>query len=211
MIIFDCDGVILDSNRFKINAFELLVEPLCSLEEKKIFLEYIRIHFGKSRFHFIEYLLRNILETYSIDLYESLLSNYSEMCLSLYKECSMTEGALNFLSNNNQLKFIASGSSQEELRGVFEHKNIAKYFESIYGSPKTKRDIVVEIMSGLSGKEKVVMVGDSKSDMNACKDIPNITFVYMSDYSLQKEEFIDFQGLKIKNLTELGAVLVKYL
>lgn len=201
VLIFDCDGVILDSNQLKMKAFELVTSD-SSTQEQQEFLEYVRLGFGKSRFHFFEYYLKEITKNYSKDLYNEILKKYSDCCLKLYLSCLITDGALKFFKEDDSLKYVASGSAQSELREVFNSRDIRKYFEEIYGSPCSKREIIERII--LSNPDgEFVMIGDSKSDFNACEGLKNVHFIYMSQYSMQRSEFQAFEGNCIKNLGNL--------
>lgn len=62
LYIFDCDGVILNSNALKIVAMkEALLALSFSAGKVAECVEYFSKNFGKSRFHHIKYFIENIL------------------------------------------------------------------------------------------------------------------------------------------------------
>lgn len=60
--IFDCDGVILDSNHLKIEAMKNALEAHFSAQDlTEACVDYFRHNFGKSRFHHVAHFLDSIL------------------------------------------------------------------------------------------------------------------------------------------------------
>ncbi|RXJ74684.1 haloacid dehalogenase [Veronia nyctiphanis] len=195
--IFDCDGVILDSNELKIEAMKnALLAHFSIIPEVDLCIDYFRNNFGKSRFHHINHFLNNILnvEQQQRDRYEKLLlADFSKQCRKLYLNAEITPGFLNFLKLCEGKRYVASGSEQEELRNVFIAKRLDKYFDGIFGSPTPK----VELIRHILNKEKnmnAVMFGDAESDMvSACQN--DIEFVFYSRYSNVKDKMLKLCAL----------------
>lgn len=184
--IFDCDGVILNSNQLKINAME---SALCALSigdnQIKRCCEYFRKNFGKSRYHHVEHFVSNILqiehETTRKELELKIITLFSNQCQKLYLEAELTPGFLEFLQTLRGKKYIASGSAEDELRSVFRERGLDHHFSEIYGSPTAKSDNISHIL-GLEETEKAVMFGDAISDLEA--SIANkIDFIAYRTYS----------------------------
>lgn len=172
IFIFDCDGVIFDSNQLKIDAMRLAIKA-CSFNNEKVdkCINYFSANFGKSRFHHVDHFIENILgvSVKERDLVnQKILECYSSQCKSLYLEAELTPGLLNFLSSLDGKKYIASGSEQDELINIFEQRNLTKHFNEIYGSPTTKTDLVKKILRE-SNSSKALMFGDSLSDLDAAE------------------------------------------
>ena len=94
MYIFDCDGVILDSNQLKIEAMKNTLKVYFSdqnmIEEC---LEYFRKNFGKSRFHHVAHFLEKIFmiatkKQSEIELL--ILEDFSKRCRTLYLSAALT-------------------------------------------------------------------------------------------------------------------------
>lgn len=173
VFIFDCDGVILDSNQLKIDSMENVLSRL-SLPKSGILraIKYFSKNFGKSRFHHVDYFLENIfeVETSTKEKWRNkILDGFSIECEILYLKAQVTPGFELVISNLKGIKYIASGSKEDELRNVFKRRGLNKYFAEIYGSPRNKSDIVAEIKKRHK-ESKIVMVGDAISDFEAASN-----------------------------------------
>mgnify|MGYP006399370073 CR=1 FL=1 len=184
-LIFDCDGVILDSNELKIQAMETaLVKSGCQNSQVSELSNLFRKNFGKSRFYHVSAFAKLINKDESWET--QVLEYYSSMCRELYRNSDLTPGFLDFVSRSKAKHFIASGSEQAELRSVFEEKGLSHHFEKIYGSPKKKSQIVSEVVKTFVGK-KFLMIGDAVSDYEAAKD-NNIDFLCYIPFSNVESE-----------------------
>ena len=183
--IFDCDGVILDSNKLKIKAMKnVLLDMKFSNEKVDKCISYFKHNFGKSRFHHVKYFIHNILcgESVEYDATEQeILNKYSLQCKKLYMIADITPGFVEFINGLTGIKYVASGSEQAELREVFREKKLDIYFDEIYGSPTTKSELVKNILNN-SSFSKVVFIGDAVSDFEAAEK-NEIDFIFYSPYS----------------------------
>jgi HAD superfamily hydrolase (TIGR01549 family) len=197
IIILDCDGVIFDSNHLKLDAFR---DALSKFHKDTVddFIKYFKNNFGTSRHHLIKVFIGEFLkQEFDEKLYEEILSRYSQNCVKLYKKSDMTKFFFKFIETYKTKKlFVASGSDQEELRMVFKSRKLNKYFIKIYGSPTKKNEIVQKISLKNSN---AIFIGDAKSDMLAAKE-SKIDFIFMSDYSTNKEMKKDITLNSINNL-----------
>lgn len=188
--IFDCDGVILDSNQLKIdamrNALELIVND--SLQVSKC-VDYFRNNFGRSRFHHIDVFVEQFLlvnTSFKAEVKERILNAYSYQCKSLYLKAELTPGFIDFIGLLKGKKYIASGSEQQELRDVFTTRKLDTYFNDIYGSPTKKLDLVANILT-LNSDKSAVMFGDALSDLEASQ-LNDIDFIAYTPFSNVPEE-----------------------
>jgi phosphoglycolate phosphatase-like HAD superfamily hydrolase len=188
--IFDCDGVILDSNQLKIdamrNALELIVND--SLQVSKC-VDYFRNNFGRSRFHHIDVFVEQFLlvnTSFKAEVKERILNAYSDQCKSLYLKAELTPGFIDFIGLLKGKKYIASGSEQQELRDVFTTRKLDTYFNDIYGSPTKKLDLVANILT-LNSDKSAVMFGDALSDLEASQ-LNDIDFIAYTPFSNVPEE-----------------------
>ncbi|MGG7620236.1 HAD family hydrolase [Bacillus coreaensis] len=196
IIIFDCDGVLIDVNLLKCEAFGKAVEGYPS-EIVENFVNHCKKTFGISRYvKFKEFLSDFAKEPFREDKYNVFLNNYANICKELYGFADITPGSkalLVELSQLNKKLFIASGSDEKELNEVFIDRNLSKYFNGIYGSPKTKSECISIILNNHPNK-KAVFIGDAISDMKTAEE-HDIDFIYMSKYTVQSEE----QDLKCRS------------
>lgn len=186
VLIFDCDGVIFDSNRLKIEAMKTALEEQgsYSLKEVEICVAYFSNNFGMSRNHHVHHFVSELLELSAGSqqhAFASILQSYTDRCYDLYMKSALTPGFIELMDKVSVPCFVVSGSLEEELIRVFSARGIEHYFKGIYGSPKRK----TEIVEGICGNypfENIIMVGDAVSDFNAATD-NGIDFLFYAPFS----------------------------
>jgi phosphoglycolate phosphatase-like HAD superfamily hydrolase len=173
IVIFDCDGVIFDSNSLKIQAMR---ESLELLKFDKALVDdccdFFSSNFGKSRYFHVRHFVENLLplEQHKYEgYYEKILNEYAKRCKILYLEASLTPGIENFLISLDAKCYIASGSDECELKGVFKARDLSPYFSGVFGSPNAKTQIVRRIIEENKGAT-CLMIGDASSDLSAALD-----------------------------------------
>jgi phosphoglycolate phosphatase-like HAD superfamily hydrolase len=190
--IFDCDGVILNSNILKLEAMRnTLIELDFPINEIDLCVDYFSSNFGKSRFHHVEHFLEKILMINKQNkqlIEDKILNSFSIQCKRLYLTAELTPFFLEFILLLKGAKYIASGSEQKELRGVFEARGLSKYFNGIYGSPTKKSDLIASIIKQSQSK-KIMMFGDAVSDFEASRD-NHIKFICYLPFSNVKEKML---------------------
>ena len=183
--IFDCDGVILNSNQLKIDAMQNALASIVNDSEKvNVCVNYFSKNFGRSRFHHVDVFVEQVLlldDTTKNKVKDDILHAYSSQCKSLYLQAELTPGFVKFISNLNGKKYIASGSEQQELREVFKARNLDVYFDDIFGSPAKKSDLVANILQ-LTNSNNAIMFGDAISDLEAAQ-INQIDFISYTPFS----------------------------
>lgn len=190
--IFDCDGVILDSNQLKIQAMRTVLQEMdydfVTVEQCIL---YFSENFGKSRFHHIEFFINNIINIDNENtafVKEFILSRFSEKCRELYMSASISPGFVEFIMSLDGKKYIASGSEQIELRDVFEKRDLSYLFDGIYGSPTDKSELLANIINS-NNSNNAVMFGDAVSDFEAAQ-MNDIDFVFYAPFSNVKDPML---------------------
>jgi len=194
-IIFDCDGVLFDSNTLKTQAFQEILAAYPK-EVVNLFIAYHRRHGGVSRYVKLRAFFTDFLKTeVKQDELERLLREFSVACQQLYQQASLTPACLPVLGMlfRHLPLYVASGSDEAELRQVFAQRGLEQFFRGIYGSPKTKQDCVAEIIREIGSNTGIVLVGDAESDWRAAKNA-GIAFIFMAKFS----EAADIMGTKAK-------------
>lgn len=186
ILIFDCDGVIFDTTRLKLAAFQKVLSHYGDLNVEQ-FTEYFSANFGRSRYVHARHFIKNILQVpFQAVQYDQIINDYGLQCQALYSDAEICAGVIELLKKTKSVKkYIASGSSQDELRTVFKSRGLDFYFNEIFGSPRTKDDLVKDICQ-LHQYHNILMVGDAKADFTAAK-ISGIDFLYVSRYSVDQE------------------------
>ncbi len=196
-VIFDFDGVVLDSNRLKTDAFgRVLADAGYSAEAVARFLAYQARNFGRSRYLLFDDFLREFAgdEAGNRDR-EHLLAAFGRACVDGYGAVPETEGVrelLDGLRARGTRLFVASGSDQEELRGVVAARGLGDYFDDVLGSPMRKTDCVRTILHALGEPAQAAraawFVGDAVADLQAAED-HGVPFVYVRRYSNVQDLF----------------------
>lgn len=170
--IFDCDGVILDSNQLKVDAIRIVLANLISSGEVVgKCVDYFKNNFGKSRFHHIDYFVEEFIRLppgEQAAFKSKVLNDYSDKCKELYLNAQITPSFVAFIKKLKGVKYVASGSEQQELREVFEKRGLSQLFSQVFGSPTSKAKIIEHILATEKTSD-AVMLGDSHADYLAAK------------------------------------------
>ena len=192
-IIFDCDGVILNSNKIKTESFRKILKNFDTRSIQE-FIDYHENNGGLSRYVKLDYFLSTILPKYSEiaankdDLLLYLLQDYGNVCKKSLNNSEVAKDLDKLKSITNKIPWtIVSGGDQKELREVFTKKNLTKYFKGgIFGSPDKKIDIIQrEEKYGLINYP-AIFLGDSKLDYLVAKNL-NIDFLFVTQWTDFKE------------------------
>jgi len=173
-IIFDFDGVIVESNHIRTEGFRKLLKGKNYPDEKVARL--VRFHVsngGLSRYYKLRYFFEEILkEDISDSQLFSLCSEYSALVKQDVAGAEWVEGAPGFLKDN-YLKyrfFIVSGSDQDELRDICRIRGIDKFVLDILGSPTDKKTNIKNLIHKYNlSAGHTLFVGDSVNDMEAAQ------------------------------------------
>ncbi|MBD5641887.1 MAG: HAD family hydrolase [Desulfovibrio sp.] len=172
-LVFDCDGVILDSVPVKTRAFGRLAEPY-GPEARDRFVLYHTVHGGVSRYRKFEWFFREVLGR-EITPEESAdwARKFAEYALDEVRKCDLIPGALQTLEtwHGKMPLYVCSGAPVEELNLVLGERGLARFFAGIYGSPPAKGELLVEIIRSRPdlAPAETLMVGDSITDEDAAK------------------------------------------
>ena len=188
-IIFDCDGVILNSNRVKREAYFKVALSHYGEEHANSLVQYLSKNTGNPREHFFNHFLKNIVSnsTYKKEAKQLV----SEVTLEIYQglmECEISQGLFDLRKNTPNLKWlVVSGGVEKELRDVFYKRSLFDLFDGgIYGGPKTKDEILRFLIQENNLEPPIIYLGDSKFDFEAASRI-NIDFIFLSEWSDFKE------------------------
>lgn len=172
-LVFDCDGVILDSVAVKTRAFCRLAEPF-GPEARDRFVMYHSMHGGVSRYQKFAWFFREVLDR-EISPEESAAwgRKFESYALDEVRKCPMIPGAMQTLQKWHDVlpMYVCSGAPGEEVRRVLEERGLEKYFNDIYGSPPAKARLLNEII--IRAKvlpRETLMIGDAGTDRDAAEE-----------------------------------------
>ena len=182
MILWDFDGVILDSMSVRDDGFrEVLKEYPNDLVDRLI--KYHRENGGLSRYVKFRYFFEEILnKDISEDQVNDLANSFSAIMIKrLVSPENLIQDSLNFVKDNCEtiLMHIVSGSDHDELNFLCKAFGIDGYFNSINGSPTPKNILVKNIVDKSNFiKTEIVLIGDSINDYDAAVDNGILFFAY---------------------------------
>lgn len=186
ILIFDCDGVLIDSNNLKLEAAEDILSDYPQ-EVVDRFIGHFRKSFGRSRYDLFREFIEDFLEEpFEQSLYDTLIDAYGKKCSELYLKSPVIEGVEAFLSENKgKTLYVASGGIESELKFVLSSRGLDHYFKEIYGSPPSKRENVAAIVKKHPGA-RALMLGDAHTDFEAAQ-ANDIDFLFCSKYTTDVE------------------------
>ena len=172
-IVFDFDGVITESMDIKTKAFAYLFRNYSENILKKI----IKLHLdngGMSRYEKFRIIYKDYLKcNLTKNEEERLGREFSEFCLSKMITCPYVKGAKEFLEANHKkyMFFIVSGTPHDEINHIAQIRQLHKYFIGVWGTPKTKSELLKMILKEYALKPaEVVFIGDATTDYDGAKD-----------------------------------------
>ncbi len=180
-IIYDFDGVLVNSLSIKHNAFYEVLKEFGNGFAQTV-LDY-HIKTNSSRYETIKHAAR-LLNTTNSNFLAKKTKEFARLVKPSIIKATEIEGATNALKychNNNIIQFISSGSPQDELTDIVRSRGIDFYFEKIFGLPCTKEQHIREIMDTYNYRpEEVMHIGDTMLDYRASV-ATNVNFVARSD------------------------------
>tara|TARA_B100000945_G_C20322618_1_gene568433 strand:- start:95 stop:748 length:654 start_codon:yes stop_codon:yes gene_type:complete len=205
---FDCDGVILDSNKIKTEAFRETLKDYSS-EKVDEFINYHLINGGISRYEKIEYFFKKINPKENSDgLISESLNTFSDIVKNKLLVCDFIDGIEEFLDSllsHSAKCFVMTGGDENEVKFVFDARSLSPYFTEIMGSPKTKFENMDRVIQNYGDIGTAVFFGDSKIDFEVA-DSFECDFVFVSEKSewLEGEDFVRQNRCKsIPNFLEI--------
>lgn len=183
-LIFDCDGVILNSNKIKTEAFYHVALAYGETAAQAL-VDYHVQNGGISRYKKFEYLLTKILgkEILETEL-NALLEAFAREVKKGLMTCDVAEDLKTFRARTQHASWlIVSGGDQVELREVFAARGLDQLFDGgIFGSPYTKDTILARELSNQNITKPSLFLGDSKYDYQAATNA-ELDFVFISEWS----------------------------
>ncbi|WP_020182573.1 HAD family hydrolase [Methylotenera sp. 1P/1] len=191
-IVFDCDGVVLDSNVVKTEAYFRTAKRLGVTDAQAQALVDYHVRLGGiSRYHKFDWYLREVLkqpvtkeaiqvwlDTFAAELEEGLMA------------CAMADGleALK-VKTPNAPWMILSGGDQQEIRDLFHKRTLPSgevlanlFAGGLFGSPDNKDEVLAREKASGHLRLPALFLGDSKYDHEAATNA-GLDFVFLSDWT----------------------------
>lgn len=172
-IIFDFDGVVVESGKIKTQAFAELYRPYGN-EVVNAVVQFHNQNGGMSRHrkfrHFQQHFLNKPPLTEAEE--KQLDIHFSELVVEAVIAAESVPGALELIRQQSGRipLFVASGTPDTELKVIVERRGLTPYFTEVHGAPALKKTIIARILSHHALKpESVLMIGDAMADLEGAQ------------------------------------------
>jgi phosphoglycolate phosphatase-like HAD superfamily hydrolase len=178
-VVFDCDGVLIESNALKTRAFGKTVSEYGQGAMDRL-MAYHTQNGGVSRFKKFEWFFSEVIRQPLPDgKMQKLCDRFRQHSFEAVVSAPLVKGAqevLDMLYTKLPL-FVASGTPQPELVDVLEANGLARYFDYIAGTPPEKSALLQNIIDTYRlDPSAVLMVGDSLTDLQAARDCSTLFY-----------------------------------
>lgn len=206
-IVFDCDGVVLDSNVVKTEAYFRTAKSLGANDAQAQALVDYHVRLGGiSRYHKFDYYLREIVhQPVTEQRIQALLDTFARELEVVLMECRIAEGLAALRAATPDARWmILSGGDQQEIRTLFAKRNLSHYFDGgLFGSPDNKDVVLAREKANGNLQSPALFIGDSKYDFEAATRA-GLDFVFLSDWT----EVADWQNFcQANEITVAGNLL----
>ena len=206
VIILDFDGVVVESNDIKHQAFSEMFKEYPEHYEQ--IMNYHRAHNHVNRYEKFRHIIENILEKeYTQQDIDEMAIRFAELTRNKIINCPFVEGADEFIQHfysNQYPLYIASATPLDELKRILKDRKLLQYFKGIYGAPTPKK----EMLANVAQKEKispdeVLFIGDSFEDYQVATETGVSFIARISDY-----DFSDIDVASFKTMSEMKSYLL---
>ncbi|MBB3396201.1 HAD family hydrolase [Rhizobium sp. BK060] len=203
-IIFDFDGVILDTARSKTDAFALCYQGE-SEEKIRQVIDYQERHGGIGRKQKFEYFEAHVfgrrVDAHRIEL---LCERFGAIVEQGMRDAPFVEGARELLAvlRGRLPLHIVSGMPEIDLLTVLEDRDLSQFFVSAAGSPKTKIDEFRRIMEqGHNAPHSILAIGDSRTEFDAAVELGIPFLAIVAD---DAPDFFPQDVVRYRNIADLA-------
>jgi len=203
-IIFDFDGVLVESVDVKTRAFGALYEKYGEKVVAQV-ENYHLSHGGVSRFEKFRYFQIEILGEAPLTEREvaDLAAAFSDLVMDRVVAAPMVIGAQAFLDSagNHLPLFVVSGTPTAELDEIIGRRNLDTVFSGTWGSPRSKAENIAELLREHDlPANRCIVIGDAIADLDGARanDVHFLGRVAASDdniFAADIKTFVDFSHL----------------
>jgi HAD superfamily hydrolase (TIGR01549 family) len=197
-IVFDCDGVVLNSNQTKIDAYFNTAKRQGGTDaQAQAFVDY-HVKLGSfPRNGKIEYYLKEIVkQPMTASTMQRYMETFEEILDKTLMQCEVAPGLPALKTATPQARWmLLSGGDQAELRRIFARRNLAPLFEAgIFGGPDKKDEVLAREKANGNIQFPALFLGDSKYDFEAAIRA-GLDFIFISEWT----EVHDWQAYCAEN------------
>lgn len=170
VLIFDFDGVIVESNGIKDQVFKKLFSSYPEYFEEMMIYHWN--HVSESRVKKFDHLLKIANRESDVEWKESLMKDFSDFSLELMESVGFVAGAKDLLDAMTHMPlYLASVTPINDLEIILNRLKLRSYFKDVYGCPPwTKPDAVNDILKRENIEPgQAILIGDSAGDQRTAK------------------------------------------
>lgn len=206
-IVFDFDGVIVESNHIKMEGyFHVCGGPAIEEKQTKSIKDHVQGLRGKDRFAILDSLKRaGIAPSLPLEILAEKYNEYCEEKTIVSNETNGATAALSELKASGYKLAVNSATPDDVLIRVIEARKLSHFFDFIYGSGDSKVKNMDKIARAMNlDKEDLLFVGDAPADFKAAEEY-GCDFVGMINDS---NNFVDSNSVNaIRSLIELPGLI----
>jgi phosphoglycolate phosphatase-like HAD superfamily hydrolase len=185
-IVLDCDGVVLNSNQTKVDAYYNTSKRTGGTDEQaQAFVDY-HIKLGSiPRNDKIRYYITEILkQPFTEELFQKLMDTFTVILDETLMQCEVAPALNDLKKKTAQARWmLMSGGDQQELRKIFPRRGLDQLFElGIYGGPTKKNEHLAAMIADGTIQFPALFIGDSRFDHQASTGA-GLDFVFLSDWT----------------------------
>ena len=183
--MFDCDGVVLDSNIVKTEAYFRTAKNLGATDvQAQALVDYHVKLGGISRYHKFDWYLREVLHNPVTEAaIQALLDGFSKELQVGLMQCDLATGLFALREKTDSNWMILSGGDQQEIRDLFAKRKIEHMFNGgLFGSPDNKDVVLAREKANGNLQYPALFLGDSKYDFEAATRA-GLDFIFISDWT----------------------------
>lgn len=186
-VFLDCDGVVFDSNDFKVDALRAVMGGHDEQAQRRM-LAYWHQNGGLSRYVKLDHFFRHVVGIDDEAEVEARVARGLEVFGAAsragYRTAEPVGEALALVRHAGPARcFVVSGTDQAELRDVFASHGLDAAFAEVLGSPTTKPEHIRRVLRerGCAPRD-ALFVGDGAGDFRACRET-GVPFVFLASMS----------------------------
>lgn len=187
-VFLDCDGVLFDSNRFKLDVLKKVIAPYPDNIQREM-IDYWLDSGGVTRHVKFRYFFETIVKQDNPQrAVDQALAQFSILSRIAYDDHDPLPQAMRLVRATGPSRCIViSGTVQTELRDVFQAKGLIHLFFDVLGSPRNKRQHIADILSRTnSSPSEAIFIGDGSGDFEACRQT-GVYFIFLEQMSEWKQ------------------------
>lgn len=183
-VFLDCDGVIFDSNGFKIDGMR---HALSGFDAAKLeaMQDFWTANGGVSRYEKFRHFFSHIAPEPDVaQAVRRAAERFGVFSRAAYTTHTPVPEALELARHAGAERcYVVSGADEAELVSVFAEKGISHLFSGVYGSPRPKLELVRTVLERVGAQPaEALLIGDGAGDHRVATTL-GMQFVYLAQFS----------------------------